>query len=186
MAVAIVSQPARPVDVARPQAAPWLPSSIAGATAQHSALSAQELDYFTRYGGGAARASYGEHSLLLVRTSAPLRHLHAPDECLRGQGHRVRYLGQTHEPAPTALYRSVDSQGRRWRIAVTFVSDRGHATTSVGHAVWLWLGQRGTTWTMVQRISPWDADPASTDDWESHVARAFDLKVTRTHGREPT
>jgi hypothetical protein len=182
MAVLVINLPAQPVDVAQAMPAPRPPSFIGGFVADTRPLTPREQIYFTRYGGGAARASYGDNGLLLVRTSAPLRHLHGPDECLRGAGHQVRYLGSIYAPLPTAIYRSVDPQGQAWRIAVSFVSNRGEATTSVAHAVWLWLKNPGTTWTQVQRISPWDADPAQQSAWDLAVARALDLPVTRDHG----
>ncbi|MGI9332958.1 MAG: exosortase T [Gammaproteobacteria bacterium] len=174
-AALITKLPASPVDVARAQSEPELPAYLAGDFRKPSALTPQEHDYFTRYGGGAVRATYGEHSLLIVQTSAPLRHLHAPDECLRGQGHEVRYVGRASGPVPTALYRSTDTDGHTWRVAVSFVSDRGQRTASVGHAVWLWLEDRNTTWTMVQRISAWDVSASSLVRFDAHVARALDL-----------
>ncbi|MFQ6022203.1 MAG: exosortase T [Acidiferrobacterales bacterium] len=174
-AVLIVSLPARPVDVTRTIAAPMLPANIAGLAAVPGTLSAMERHYFTRYGGGAARASYGPYGLLVVSTSAPLRHLHAPDECLAGAGHKVRYLGMTHEPVAAAVYRSVAPDGRRWRVSVTFVSDRGEVATSVAEAVWRWLQKPAATWTMVQRIAPWRAPIEALTVWDGAVARAMDL-----------
>ena len=171
----IIALPVSPVDVARAQPMPALPGYLAGEVGETSALTTLEHNYFTRYGGGAARATYGEHALLLVQTSAPLRHLHAPDECLRGQGHTVRYLGRTSGQTPTALYRSTGPDGHEWRVAVSFISDRGHRTSSVGHAVWHWLKRRDTTWTMVQRISPWNTSASAIEQFDAHVVRALDL-----------
>ena len=173
----IVALQPRPVDVSRPIAAVSLPSSLAGLPAQPLPLTETERAYFVRYGGGAARAFYGTHGLLVVRTSAPLRHLHSPEECLGGSGHRVRYLGQTHDRLPTAVYRSTDPSGSTWRVEVTFVSDRGETATSVGQAVWSWLRRRDTTWTMVQRISPWDTAHGLRAGFDDAVARAFDIPV---------
>lgn len=164
----------RPLDVARPEPDPSLPARIALYQAQPGCLDAQEQAYFTRYGGGAARAGFGPHSLLLVSTSAPLRHLHAPEECLTGAGHRVRYLGQTGAPIPSALYQATDPQGRDWRVAVSYVSERGEWATQVAQAVWLWLQAPGTGWRMVQRATPWDlADDAVQFDLA--LWRALDL-----------
>lgn len=179
-AAIIISLPARPVDVSRKQQAIALPATIAGFTATQGKLSAQEQDYFTRYGGSAARAHYGPYGLLLVSTSAPLRHLHAPDECLTGSGHGVRYLGARFAPYPTALYRSIDPHGNVWRIAVTFISDRGELATSVTEAVWRWLQHPQSTWTMVQRIAPWNTTETSLDAWDMAVARALDLSYHAT------
>jgi exosortase/archaeosortase family protein len=176
-ALVIVNLPARPVDVARAMAPPVLPAALGQWTANPLPLSAAEQAYFTRYGGAAARASYGPHGLLLVSTSAPLRHLHAPDECLRNAGHDVRYVGVRRGALPSALYRSVDADGRRWRIAVSYVASDGAWATSVAEAVWRWLrgGRGAVTWTMVQRITPWDVAEPELADWDHAVARALDL-----------
>ena len=183
-ALVIVNLPARPLDVARAMAPPALPAVLGEWTARPLPLSAVERAYFTRYGGAAARASYGPHGLLLVSTSAPLRHLHAPDECLRNSGHAVRYVGVRRGAMPTALYRSVDADGQRWRIAVSYVSSDGRWATSVAEVVWYWLRAdrararkpfRVPTWTMVQRIAPWDLPEQDSAAWDAAVVRALDL-----------
>lgn len=171
----IVALPPQPVDVARPLPAPELPGRIAIFAAQPGVLTAQEQTYFTRYGGGAARAAYGPYGLLVVSTSAPLRHLHSPEECLAGAGHTVRYLGQTGGPIPSAVYRSTDPQGRVWRVTVSYVSERGEWTTHVAEAVWLWLQAPGTTWRMIQRIAPWELPAATAENFDVAVWRALDL-----------
>lgn len=173
----IVALPPQPVDVARPLPAPELPGYITVYAAQPGALTQQEQAYFTRYGGGAARAAYGPHGLLVVSTTAPLRHLHSPDECLSGAGHAVRYLGQTGGPIPSAVYRSTDPQGRVWRVAVTYVSERGERTTHVAEAVWRWLQAPGTSWRMIQRIAPWDLPADAVEHFDIAVWRALDLPL---------
>ena len=115
-AAVIIMLPARPVDIARTIENPTLPITLAGVAGQGSPLSPQEHTYFTRYGGGAARGIYDSLGLLIVETSAPLRHLHAPDECLTGLGHRVEYRGPQYDVLPTAVYRSTDPDGNVWRI----------------------------------------------------------------------
>ena len=174
-ALVIVTLPARPVDVARRLPPPSLPLNLAGFGAVPTPLSAREQGYFTRYGGSGVRAAYGPYGLLLVSTSAPLRHLHAPDECLSGNGHRVRYLGIERRRLPSAIYRSSDPQGRVWRVAVTFISDRGELATSVSEAVWRWFQHPGSHWTMIQRISPWHAPATAYARWEIATLRALDL-----------
>ena len=166
--------------MARAISAPKLPARIADFRAVPGELSLVERYYFTRYGGGAARASYGPYSLLVVSTSAPLRHLHAPDECLAGAGHKVRYLGMTQQPLPTAVYHSQDPDGNRWRVSVTFVSDRGEIATSVAEAVWRWLQAPGATWSMIQRIAPWQVPVQTLAAWDAAVVRAMDLSVPQT------
>ena len=178
-ALAIVNLPARPVDVARALPAPVLPGALGEWTSNPSPLSALEQAYFTRYGGAAARAAYGPHGLLLVSTSAPLRHLHAPDECLRASGHAVRYVGVRQGALPTAIYRSVDAEGRRWRVSVSYVASDGAWATSVAEAAWRWLHATpaAQTWTMVQRIAPWDLPEDEVAAWDAAVARALDLPL---------
>jgi len=173
----IVALPPQPLDVARPQPAPQLPGYIAVFAAQPGALTVQEQTYFTRYGGGAARAAYGPYGLLVVSTSAPLRHLHAPEECLAGAGHTVRYLGQTGGPRPSAVYRSADPQGRVWRVTVSYVSERGEWTAHVAEAVWRWLQAPGTTWRMIQRIAPWELPVEAAETFDVAVWRALDLPL---------
>ena len=167
--------PPQPLDVARPLPTPELPGRIAIFAAQPGALTTQERDYFTRYGGGAARAAYGPYGLLVVSTTAPLRHLHAPEECLAGAGHAVRYLGQTGGSMPSAVYRSTDPQGRVWRVTVSYVSERGEWTAHVAEAVWRWLQAPGTTWRMIQRIAPWELPVAAAETFDVAVWRALDL-----------
>lgn len=176
-ALLVVQLPARPVDVARAMPAPVLPAALGGWTSNPLPLSAAEQDYFTRYGGAAARAAYGPHGLLMVSTSAPLRHLHAPDECLRGSGHEVRYVGVRHGALPSAIYRSVDPSGRRWRVSVSYVASDGAWATSVAEAAWRWLQHAGApqTWTMVERTAPWELPEDEVAAWDADVARALDL-----------
>ncbi|MGB1561840.1 MAG: exosortase T [Sinimarinibacterium flocculans] len=181
-AIVAVSAPARPVDVVRDTPPPQAPVVLGAYAAQPQALDAVEREYFARYGGGAAKASYGPFGLLLVSTRAPLRHLHAPDECLRGSGYRVDYLGLEHAGLPSALYRATDAGGRSWRVAVSYVSDRGEHAASVGEAVWRWLRAPEATWTMVQRIAPWPgAEDPERRDWESALLRALDLPSAPVH-----
>ncbi|WP_169577593.1 exosortase T [Sinimarinibacterium sp. CAU 1509] len=180
VALGSVSAPARPLDVSHAAVAAELPARIGGYAAQTQSLSAMERSYFAQYGGAAAKAGYGPFGLLTVTTTAPLRHLHAPDECLRGAGHRVDYLGLDYRRAgsvvlPSALYRSVDPDGRVWRVAVSYVSDRGEVAGSVAEAVWRWLQAPGSTWTQLQRVTPWSLDPAARADWDAALLRAYDL-----------
>ncbi|MBK6611756.1 MAG: exosortase T [Sphingobacteriales bacterium] len=178
----IVMLPPQPLDVARPQSAPQLPDRIALFAAQPGTLTDQEQAYFTRYGGGAARAAYGPFGLLVVSTSAPLRHLHSPEECLTGNGHTVRYLGQTGGVTPSAVYRSTDPQGQSWRITVSFVSERGEWTPHVAEAIWRWLQAPGTTWRMVQRIAPWELLETQIEHFDAAVWRALDLSPSAQRG----
>ena len=178
MAVLIIILPAQPVDISRQLANPVLPGSLAGIAGQPDVLSDQEQMYFTRYGGGAARSHYGGFSLLVVETTAPLRHLHAPDECLTGIGHQVNYQGLEHDQLPTAIYRSTDTEGNDWRIAVTYVDAKQRVATSVAEVVWYWFQEPSSSWTMVQRITPWQTPTSELTYWDQAVSRALDLPLS--------
>ncbi len=178
LSLVIVALPRLPLDVAERDISVALPDRIDGRLATPTALNANEQAYFTQYGGAAAKADYGSASLLVVRTSSPLRHLHAPDECLRGLGFDVEYLGPQYALTPSAVYRATSPDGQAYRIHVSFVSDRGQATTNIAHAVWLWLQQPGTVWTATQRITPWDMDVAERDRFERGVVAALDLPAS--------
>ena len=178
LALVIVNLPRKAIDVAKRDISIALPVRLAGLRAEPTPLSAREKAYFVQFGGAAAKADYGPNSLLVVRTSAPLRHLHAPDECLRGLGLKVEYLGPSYRPVPTAVYRATTADGHAYRIDVTFISDRGHVTTNVAEAVWHWLQAPGSVWSTVQRISPWDTPDQAHAAFEHAVAAAFDLPTS--------
>ena len=125
--------------------------------------------------GRRSRAQYGPHGLMLVRTTSPLRHLHTPDDCLRGLGFRVAYLGTEFAPAPTAVYRAIAPDGARYRVDVSFVSDRGEVTGNVATAVWRWLNGEARAWTAVQRISPEETPALQHAQWTAAVVAALEL-----------
>lgn len=169
----IVSQPRRPIDVADRNIALEAPAWISGEPAEPIALDPREAAYFTQHGGAAAKARYGAHNLLLVRTSSPLRHLHEPEECLRGLGFAVRYAGMIFEPLPTAVYAATSPDGARFRIDVSFVSNRGHVTTNVATAVWHWMRGEAAVWTAIQRITPATIPIARHDQWSAAALTAL-------------
>lgn len=175
LTVAIVSAPRAPVDVSRQPVSIAAPERIGAARALALPLTDRERAYFEQFGGAAVKAAYGEHALMLARTTSPLRHLHAPDECLRGLGYQVTYLGMRFTPLPTAHYRAVAPDGRAYRVDVSFLSDRGHRAASVSEAVWFWLHDRETVWTAVQRISPEHAGAAERAAFEAGAIAALDL-----------
>lgn len=174
-AVTIVSLTPRPLDVSAPVHLPPLPLTLAGSQRVDEPLSFQEQRYFGLFGGTAERASYGPFALLVSGTRSPLRHLHGPEVCLEGAGHQVRYLGPGSDPLPTAVYRSRDPHGGDWRVEVSWISGDGHAAASVSEAVWYWLTNSASNWTMVQRIAPWGADRPAAAAFEAGVLRALDL-----------
>jgi hypothetical protein len=153
------------------------PANLAGYGAAPALLSNQEQGYFTRYGGTAQRTHYGPFTLLLVRTTSPLRHLHAPDVCLAGAGHEVRYLTSRFTNVPTAFYRSVDPDGAAHAVRVSFVSASGQVATSVSEVVWRWLSAPDEAWTMVQRIAPESSAGSAFERWDAAVARAYNLNA---------
>lgn len=176
-ALMITNLPRQPIDVAHKNIPVSLPHSLAGFTAVRFPLSAREEAYFTQYGGSAKKAAYGDHNLLLVRSSAPLRHLHAPDECLRGLGMSVEYAGAVYDTIPTAIYKATTQEGQSYRIAVTFMTqDGGFMTTNVSEAVWRWMQNPGQVWTAVQRISPWETSPQKNEAFDRALITALDLR----------
>lgn len=174
-AVIIVNLSGNPVDVSKKSDVIILPSNIANYQRQQVELTEKEKAYFTMYGGSAAKAQYGENSLMVIKTSLPLRHLHSPDECLRGLDFKVEYQGLVHEKLPTAIYRVISPDNKKWRVAVSFVSDKGHRAASVSEAVWIWFKEPNTEWTAIQRISPWDNPTRQIQLWEESVLTALDL-----------
>ncbi|MDH3257087.1 MAG: exosortase T [Nitrospinota bacterium] len=175
----IVSLPRTPIDVARPDIKIDLPLMIDNHEGIPSPLLPKEKAYFTQYGGAAAKASYGNNGLLLIQTSSPLRHLHSPDECLRGLGFEVRHVGISYDTIPTAVYKATTAEGQSYRVAVSFTSDRGDITSNVSEAVWRWMQKTGSVWSAIQRISPWEQDASITRRWDRAVLAALDLDITQ-------
>ena len=174
-ALGIVNLPRTPVDVAQRGVAVSLPVTLAGYAQQPVPLDPREQAFFTQFGGSAAKAQYGPHALMLVRTTSPLRHLHTPDDCLRGLGFHVAYLGTEFVPAPTAVYRATAPDGAQYRIDVSFVSDRGEVTGNVATAVWRWLNGEARAWTAVQRTSPEETPALQHAQWTVAVVAALEL-----------
>jgi exosortase/archaeosortase family protein len=154
------------------------PSYLAGYAREDAPLSKLESAYFQRYGASARRASYGPYGLYMVRTRAPLRHLHAPEICLRGLGHKVRFLGTRYEPSPASIYESVAPDGQRYHVAVSYIASTGQVAPSIAEAVWRWFAAPRGHWTMVQQVVPATA-PAAI--FEQAVARAFNLAGQSAH-----
>jgi hypothetical protein len=174
-ALVIVNLPRTPVDVAQGNLTVSLPITLAGHAHQPVALEPREQAFFTQFGGSAVKGQYGPHGLMLVRTTSPLRHLHTPDDCLRGIGFSVSYLGAEFSPVPTAVYRAIAPDGGRYRIDVSFVSDRGEVTSNVATAVWRWLNGEARAWTAVHRISPEWLPATQHAQWTAAVIAALEL-----------
>ena len=168
----------RPVDATSEMPAPQLPHYVAGFTARPVPLTGQELEYFAKYGGAAARAAYGPYGLLLVTTASPLRHLHDPSVCLGGMGFDVALIGTDHTTTST-LYRAsrrTEHAHEHYLVRVSYQSDGGEMASSIAEVVWRWLRAPGSRWTMIQRIEP---SRSSADRgarrWEAAIRRAFNF-----------
>ncbi|GAB4527812.1 MAG: hypothetical protein Tsb0019_29850 [Roseibium sp.] len=174
-AVVIVNLPRHALDVSSATKLQPLPMSLDGEIGLEEALLPVEQRYFRLYGGQASKRRYGPLALTVVHTTSPLRHLHAPDDCLRGLGYEVTFLGTRFDPVPTALYRARSPEGGDWHVAVTFMSDAGQTTHNIAEAIWLWLKRPAIAWTSVQQITPWTLDEGRRAAFEAATHAAFDL-----------
>ncbi|WP_282152766.1 exosortase T [Ruegeria atlantica] len=177
--IAIVSLKANPVDVSGSVVTPNLPAQIQGYLGQKVPLTQMEAYYFEAYGGHAQKAQFGPLGLNVVSTRAPLRHLHAPEICLRGLGYKVRFLGTRYDGAPSAYYRATGPDGDQWLVAVSYVSQNGQVTPSVGEAIWRWLNGSGGTWSSVQRITPWALDTSLRAQLDAAAIAALDIHTIK-------
>lgn len=182
LAVWIVGQPAQPVDVSRPVSPVPLPAQIAGEIGREVPMTEFEQVYFAAYGGDAAKVQYGPLGLNRVSTTSPLRHLHAPEVCLRGLGYEVAFLGTRFEDTPSSVYRATAPDGAAWLVHVTYMSDEGHVTASIGEAVWHWMNGRGHTWSSVQRITPEGLDEPTRAAMDAGARAALDFPI---NNKEP-
>lgn len=178
IACIIINIPKKPIDISRTYETISLPNVIGNHIGTPIKLRPKEEAYFTQFGGAAAKMQFGDRSLMVVKTSAPLRHLHAPDECLRGMGFKVTYKGLSHAVIPTAIYKATAPDDSTWRIAVSFVSENGYITTNVSEAVWRWLQNPNEDWSAIQRISPWDEEESSLNQWDKDIVTALDLYLS--------
>lgn len=185
LAVLIINLPRTAIDVARKDITISAPAWLLQHRAQDLPLAPTEASYFTAYGGAAVKAGYGASSLLLVRTTSPLRHLHAPDECLRGLGFTVSYAGLSFSPVETAHYHATAPDGSVYRIDVTFTSDKGHATGSIATAVWHWLRGEAQQWTTIQRISPMTQPLAEHRAFSAAALFSLGVEPEPVHGSNP-
>ena len=182
VALAVNLAPARPLDVGAASTPVHLPVSLGDWRGAPLPLDDLERRCFARFGGAVAKARYADDrdppfGVLVVRTSAPLRHLHGPDRCLRGAGHRVERLG-VRAGLPVVLWRSTAPDGAVWRVETLFVDAAGHTAATVGEVAWRWLRAPAVPWSLVQRISPWsacEADPNRCAAFSSALGAALDL-----------
>ena len=174
VAMVVVALPHKPVDISATPEAMSLPASIDGHSGTPVMLSEREKDYFLKFGGMAMKVAYGQNSVMLVQTSSPLRHLHSPDECLRGMGFKVQYTGMRYDVLPTSTYIATAPDGQKWRVAVTFYADRDHVAANVAEAVWRWMQHR-ETWHALQRITPASLPEDDARRWDDAIFAALDL-----------
>lgn len=172
LSIGVVSLQADPIDVSAPVEEPKLPLSLNGEPQVALPLSAQEQTYFKTYGGTAVRAGYGENSLLVVSTTSPLRHLHAPDVCFSASGHDIQYVSADFSASPASIYRSRSPSGEDLRVRVSFVSASGAVTHSIAEVVWRWFRDPSEAWTMIQTVTPWRSQ---TSGFDAAVRRALNL-----------
>jgi exosortase/archaeosortase family protein len=176
----------QPVDKSPSLPPPEMPRVAAGFLRNNAPLSTLENNYFTRYGGSAARASYGPFGLLLVSTASPLRHLHDPTICLRAMGYDVQLQGVDHAQGAT-VYRAVandlqssDAVRKRqsYIVNVTYRSASGQQALSIAEVIWYWARNPRETWTMVQRIVPEDAAITADQvaEFEAVISRSMSLQ----------
>lgn len=174
--LAIVSLKPDPVDISGMVNGPEMPAQIHGIRAQDVPLTPLEATYFETYGGEAQKAQFGPLGLNVVSTRAPLRHLHAPEICLRGLGYKVRFLGTRYNGVPSAYYQAIGPDGDQWRVVVSYVSQSGQVTPSVGEAIWRWMNGSGGTWSSVQRITPWTLDPKLGAELDAAALASLDIQ----------
>ncbi|WP_300069294.1 exosortase T [uncultured Ruegeria sp.] len=172
----IISAKADPVDVSASVTPPILPSQVQGFVAEDVPLTSIEASYFQTYGGQARKVQFGPLGLNVVSTRAPLRHLHAPEICLRGLGYAVRFLGTRYEGVPSAYYQATGPEGDQWSVAVSYVAQSGQVTPSVGEAIWRWMNGSNGTWSSIQRITPWALDAKLRRDLDAAALAALDIQ----------
>ena len=153
MAFAIVTAPRTAWDVSAMVQAPVLPSRLAGNEILNHDLSPLEVGYFKTYGGKARKVSYGAFGITVVKTTSPLRHLHSPQECLKGLGYKVSFLGTQHGAWPSSVY-SAENEHGRWQVLVTYGANDGFVSANMSAVIWHWLKNPGAVWSSYQRITP--------------------------------
>ena len=175
----ILILPSRPLDASTTPLPVTLPLQIEGHTAQVQPLSPQETRYFATYGGGAAKALYGPMGLLVSRTNAPLRHLHDAQDCLRGLGFAVQFIGTANSPAPASVFHLTDANGNAWTAHVTFTADDGTTVPTVSAAIWHWFAHPDTTWSAIQRITPASLPEHQRAALDAATLAALDISQSR-------
>lgn len=182
--IAIALAPHRPIDVSAPIEAPGLPVNLAGRLGEGLPISDKEAAYLATYGGHLDRRAWTDasghtHAAMVMRTTAPVRHLHPARHCMLGAGHTVERLGVRPGSVPTTVWRSTAPDGRAWRVETSLVSARGEAASTTSEVVWRWMAAPGTAWMLVERISPWERcqdQPGACTSFDNDLFTALDLE----------
>jgi hypothetical protein len=153
---------------------PNLPSHLFQNEVIEHNLSPLEETYFKKYGGTARKAGYGPMGITIVRTTSPLRHLHSPEECLRGLGFDVAFKGTANGIWPSAIYTASNHAGR-WNVNVTFAANDGFVTSNMSAVIWHWLKAPTLVWTSYQRITPENLEPEIHHRLETSFMAALDV-----------
>ncbi len=174
VAFAIVMAPRTAWDVSATVQPPVLPTRLAGNEILNHALSPQEVGYFQTYGGVARKASYGAFGITVVKTTSPLRHLHSPEECLKGLGYKVRFLGTQHGVWPSSVYSAENANGR-WQVLVSFAADDGFVSANMSAVIWHWLKNPGIVWSSYQRITPLNFGESARQKLDTALMTSLDV-----------
>lgn len=146
--------PPPPVDRGLDLTPPRLPARWGTHELVPLSLSVPERAFFAAVGGNAAKGRYGDATLLVIESTAPLRHLHSPTWCLAGLGHDVELIGYSTLPYPAAHYRGKTPEGKAYDVESTFASSDGDLVAEVSEAIWRWLPGRTGTWRSIQVFRP--------------------------------
>ena len=169
--------PHRPLDVSAHVEPLQMPMILGERISEPRASTAMEDAWVATWGGALVGRSYVDadgvpHTAVALTTTAPVRHLHGVDACLRGAGHQVERIAHLPTPLPTTVWRSTDPSGAQWRVATTFIAADGTVASTPSEVALRWLQDPGTAWTRLDRITPWAACEA-----EGARCRAFDADL---------
>lgn len=175
LCVGIINAPEKPVDISSQHMNINAPYHIQGYVGIPQPITAQEKHYYNKYGGSATKTSYGDNSLMILQTTAPLRHLHEPNICLQASGFNVKYAGRRTYAIPSSVYYIKSKTNEEWRIAASYISNQGHVVTNISEVVWYWMQNPGSTWSALHRISPLDEPEETFIQWDIELMTALDI-----------
>ncbi|MEM7079290.1 MAG: exosortase T [Pseudomonadota bacterium] len=164
----------RPLDTSASLPTPEPAMVAAGFSMRTERLSAIERRYLATYGGTAQKYSYGPFGLTLASTKSPLRHLHDPLRCFAAAGFHTQFE-RLLPKMRSARYRAEHPELGAFAVFVSYRSDSGQLAMSIGEAVWLWLQNPGSRWTMIQRVIPDEMAAPEVETWHAAIRRRFDL-----------